>query len=119
MTIMIKVIDTEYTAVLTQLGHSLAERRIGMGLTQAELARRTGIGKRTVERIETGNSCQTTALIRIFQVLKLQEDLLRIIPQSGPHPMDLLRMKGKERKRASSKTRTMIQAKKWTWGDEE
>jgi len=33
--------------------------------------------------------------------------------------MDLLKMKRKERKRASSKTRVKSPAKKWTWGDSE
>ncbi len=39
-------------AVLAELGRALAERRIGIGLTQAALAEQAGIGKRTVERIE-------------------------------------------------------------------
>ena len=105
-------------AVLTDLGRGLADRRIRMGLTQAELAKQAGIGKRTLERIEAGNSCQTSALIRILRILRLQGELMRIIPPSGPSPMDLLRLKGKRPKRASSKTRPTGPAKKWSWGDE-
>lgn len=119
MTIMTNEFNMGHTAVLAQLGRSLAERRISMGLTQAELAKQSGISKRTVERIEAGNSCQTSALIRVLRVLELQEDLLRLIPPASPHPMDLLKTKRKERKRASSKIRTKNPAKKWTWGDEQ
>lgn len=118
MAIMTKELNMGHTAILVKLGRGLAARRISMGLTQAELAKQAGIGKRTVERIEAGNSCQTSALIRIFRILELQEDLIRIIPTSEPHPMDLLRMKGKERKRASSKNRAKSPEKKWKWGDE-
>jgi len=115
---MLNELNMGDNAVLAKLGRGLAERRVRMGLTQAELAKQAGIGKRTVERIEAGNSCQTSALIRILRILALQEDLIRIIPPSGPRPMDLLKMKGKERKRASSKNRATNPAAKWTWGDE-
>jgi DNA-binding XRE family transcriptional regulator len=106
------------SVLLTELGRGLADRRIRMGLTQAELAKQAGIGKRTLERIEAGNSCQTSALIRILRILKLQGELMRIIPPSGPSPMDLLRLKGRKPRRASSKTRPTRPRKKWAWGDE-
>ena len=120
-------------AILSELGRVLAEHRIGMGLTQAELAKQAGIGKRTVERIEGGNSCQTLALIRVLRVLKLQDALNQLILPAGPTPMDLLKLKKKERKRASSQRKRIGKSvaakatsrvsgkradKKWTWGDE-
>lgn len=120
-------------AILSELGHALAERRIGMGLTQAELAKQAGIGKRTVERIEGGNSCQTSALIRVLRVLGLQDQLRQLIPSSGPSPIALLKLKKKERKRVSSRRPRGVRAsaakakrsssvkqgaRKWTWGDE-
>jgi DNA-binding XRE family transcriptional regulator len=120
--------------VLAELGGALAARRIEMELTQAELAEQAGIGKRTVERVEAGSSCQTSVLIRIMRVLELLEGLGRLIPPTGPRPMDLLKRKGKARKRASSKRRRAGSSPaskqdsptggkragtEWTWGDEE
>ncbi len=105
--------------VLTELGRALAERRLGMGLTQFELAKQAGIGKRTVERLEAGNSCQTSALIRVLRVLELLDSLRQLVPLTGSRPMDLLKLKGKERKRASSKgRRTTKSTGDWAWGDE-
>ncbi len=116
-------------AVLAELGGALAARRIEMELTQAELAKQAGIGKRTVERIEAGHSCQSSALIRILRILDLLSNLDQLIPPAGPSPMDLLKRKGKTRKRASSKRRTVDTSspskreapvgKEWVWGDEE
>lgn len=110
-------------AILSDLGHALAKRRIGKSLTQAELAKQAGIGKRTVERIEGGNSCQTSALIRVFRVLDLQETFSQLVAPSGPTPMDLLKRKNKVRKRAPSQrppkaSHSGGQSKNWTWGDE-
>ena len=121
-------------ALLAELGQALAARRIALNLTQAELADQAGIGKRTVERVEAGHSCQTAALIRILRVLELLTGLARLIPPAGPGPMDLLKRKGRARRRASSKRRPAGAApesgraeapgaasakKKWNWGDEE
>ncbi len=111
--------------ILSELGRALAERRIGKRLTQAELAKQAGIGKRTLERIEGGNSCQTSALIRVLRVLDLQDALSQLIPPSGPTPMGLLKLKKKERKRAPSQRPPKAsqsggpgnRGKKWTWGD--
>lgn len=118
MTIMVNESYMNDAVVLTQLGRGLAAQRIRLGLTQAELAKQAGIGKRTVERIEAGNSCQTSVLVRVLRILQLEKELIGIIPKAAPSPMELLRMKGKERKRASSKNRAKPHEKKWTWGDE-
>ena len=44
------------SAVLHELGERLSRRRIDAGLTQAELAHEAGVSKRSVERIEAGES---------------------------------------------------------------
>jgi len=45
--------------VLEELGRRLACARIAASLTQADLADRASVGKRTVERIEAGGSVTT------------------------------------------------------------
>jgi transcriptional regulator with XRE-family HTH domain len=110
--------DSE-TVLLAQVGHRLARRRIDRGLTQTELARQAGVGKRTVERLEAGCSTQMSSFIRILRVLELLEEFLDMIPDPGPSPMDVLRLKGKERKRASSKRQSAHGLSgAWTWRDE-
>ena len=118
MTIMTKESYVGDAAVLIELGRRLAEQRIREGWTQAELAKQAGIGKRTLERIEAGNSCQTSVLVRVLRILGLGKELAGIVPKAEPSPMELLRMKGKKRKRASSKSRAKTREKKWHWGDE-
>ena len=116
-------------AILEDLGQSLAELRIARGLTQAAVAKQAGIGKRTVERIEAGTSCQTSALIRVLRVLGLEQQIPKIVPRHGPSPMAVLDAQEKQRKRVRSKSGRMgvgsampKQKRKtggeWTWGDE-
>lgn len=105
-------------AVLAEIGHRLGRRRVELGLTQADLAREAGVSKRTVERIEAGESTQMANLIRILRVLELFTSFDAAIPESGPRPMDLLKLRGKERRRASSKKRKEPGGVEWSWGDE-
>ena len=90
-------------AALGQIGKRLGRRRIDLQMTQAYLAKQAGVSKRTVERIEAGASAQTSSLIRILRELDLLNGIMQSLPETGPRPMDLLKLKGKERKRASSK----------------
>ena len=105
-------------AVLEELGRRLERRRIDLKLTQAKLAEQSGVSKRTVERMEAGAATQTRNLIRILRILDLLQGLDQLIPETGPRPMDLLKLKGKERKRASSSSATKQSGKAWSWGDD-
>jgi transcriptional regulator with XRE-family HTH domain len=104
--------------ILEELGRRLGRRRVELEFTQAELAKEAGVSKRTVERVEAGDSTQTSTLIRILRILGLLEALDAALPETGPRPMDLLKLRGKERRRASSKKRGEDAEEEWSWGDE-
>lgn len=104
-------------AILSELGVRLAKRRLELQLTQADLAEEAGVSKRTVERLEAGETTQTSTLIRILRVLDLLDRLDALVPEPGPRPMDLLKLKGKERRRASG-SRKQGDPGGWTWEDE-
>ncbi len=105
-------------AILAETGRRIARCRLDKQLTQADMAEQAGVSKRTVERIEAGASAQMSTIIRILRVLDLLQGLDRLIPQSTPGPMDLLKLKGKIRQRASSKRGPIKSNKKWSWGDD-
>jgi len=104
-------------AILAELGNRLAQRRLELQLTQEMLAEQAGVSKRTVERIEAGATTQMSTLIRILRVLELLDRLETLVPEAGPRPMDLVRLKGKARKRASGKRKSTDEGP-WQWGDE-
>ena len=107
--------------VLETIGLRLAQRRIERNLTQAELAKQAGIGKRTLERLEGGGSTQLSNFLRVLRVLELLEEVIDAIPEDRPSPMELLRAKGKERQRVRHKKgeRGVLREEPtpWTWGE--
>jgi transcriptional regulator with XRE-family HTH domain len=107
--------------VLGEIGRRLARRRLERNLSQAEFAAEAGVGRRTVQRLEAGQSVQLLSLIRVLRVLDLLEELDRLIPEPAPSPIERLKLRGRERRRARrspSAAPEPPESAPWTWGDE-
>ena len=70
-------------AILDELGSRIAQLRIGLEWSQAAAAEQAGISKRTLERLEAGNSVQLSSLVRILRVLDGFSGLDQLLPESG------------------------------------
>ena len=103
-------------AILAELGARLSSVRLSRDLTQAQLAQDAGVSKRTVERLEAGQSGQLTSFIRILRTLQLLDGLELLLPPPQPGPMDLLRRAGKRPQRATG--RSAPSGEPWSWADE-
>jgi transcriptional regulator with XRE-family HTH domain len=53
-------------------GELLQERRLAAGITQAELAKRSGVDVRTIERIEAGNKPQQATVRALARALGIR-----------------------------------------------
>ena len=104
-------------AVLAELGSRITSRRIELRLTQADVAEQAGIAKRTLERMEAGQTSQLSTLVRVLRVLDAASGLDGLIPESGPRPMDLIKRKGKVRQRVSRPKTAKKSGKPWRWGE--
>lgn len=100
---------------LGRLARSLVQHRIGLGLTQAQLARQAGVAKRTIERLESNGTAQLGTLVRVLEVLGLLDRFQQLFPEASPTPMAVLALRGKERKRVRAPRRQMPPSA-WTWG---
>jgi transcriptional regulator with XRE-family HTH domain len=105
-------------AILGELGSRLARNRLDQNQTQAQLAEKAGVSKRTVERLESGQSVQLSSFIRVCRELDLIKRLDSLIPEPTPSPMAQIKLQGKMRRRATSHKTDIGPTKKWTWGDE-
>jgi transcriptional regulator with XRE-family HTH domain len=90
-------------AALEELGGRIRQQRLSLNISQQDLAQKAGVARIVVQKLENGRICTTKGLIRIMRILGLIERLNLVFPQEGPSPMDLVRMKGHERERASGK----------------
>lgn len=104
-------------AVLAELGARIAGRRIELKLTQAAVAEQAGIAKRTLERMEAGQTSQLATLVRVLRVLDAASGLDGLIPEPAPRPMDLLKRKGKVRQRAAGQRGAKAAGKAWSWDE--
>jgi len=111
--------DLTDPAVLAELGGRLARHRLQRNLTQAELAHEAGVSLSTVARLEAGESTQLTNLIRVVRALGLLGNFDVFVPPPAPSPIELLEMQGRQRRRASPRTRDGDAAtgEPWTWDE--
>ena len=111
-------------AILSTLGERLTQWRLEYGLTQAQLAQEAGVAKRTVERVESGESIQLLTLVRLCRVLGLMDGLNQLVPEQAASPMAILKDKSlhkqPKRIRAGKQTSLMNVSKQpvWQWGDD-
>lgn len=97
------------------LGEQIRNFRLLNNNTQVGLARNAGISTRTLQRMENGEGVSMDTFIRVLQVFGLQENLKILIPDASIRPVDRVRFKGRERKRARPLKRPKSRST-WTWG---
>jgi len=108
-------------AILQELGARIERVRLQRNLTQAALAARAGVSKRTIERLESGETATRLAgFLRVCHVLGLLQQLDQLVPAPAPSPMELLKLRGRERKRATGAhgdEQPDAPPAPWRWGE--
>ena len=87
--------------IITELGARVQRQRLNQDITQAELAKRAGISRTAIQRIEQGEEGTLKVLLRALRALGLLEQLDGFIPDPGYSPIQIARLQGRVRRRAS------------------
>jgi len=87
--------------VSQELTKRVRQRRLNLNMTQEELANNAGVHVQTIKNFESGSNAKLITLIQILRVLKDLDALDKFLPDPGISPIELLKLKGKERERAS------------------
>ena len=90
-------------AIQAELAGRLQRERLNQNLSQADLAQRAGISLRTLKYVEGGRDSTFETMIRILRALDRLDHLDAFLPEPGSSPLQLARLKGKERQRASGR----------------
>lgn len=88
-------------ALAAQLGQRLKQTRLNANLTQDEVARRAGLSRRAVLGAESGK-VQLETFIGILEALHCTGQLNNFLPEPPLSPIQLAKLHGKSRQRASS-----------------
>ncbi|MCX6258983.1 MAG: helix-turn-helix transcriptional regulator [Bacteroidia bacterium] len=91
-------------AIVSALGETLRQIRLQQNLTQEQLAKKAGLSRSAISEMENGKAA--TSLLTIVQVLRAlqQLHLLDNWQVAGQvSPLQMAKLAGKERRRASGK----------------
>ncbi len=91
-------------AILKEIGRRLKRKRLEKNVSQQRLADLAGLNRTTVRDLEHGSPFGVLTLIQILRALGVLEELNSFLPDPGISPLQLAKMKGKERRRASPQT---------------
>jgi len=94
--------NEKVTGIVKSLGQRVKQRRIGVNLTQNQLADMIGKSRTAIERAEKGR-CNLTTFISILVALDADNQLHLFMPESPESPVLLAKTKGKQPQRASGK----------------
>ena len=100
---------------INELGRRIKQYRIMREMSQQELADKTGISKRSISRLEQGESVQLNNLFLILITLDLGDNIELLVPDQAKRPSFYLEKTEKITKRVKKKT----EKKAFKWGDEE
>lgn len=87
-------------AIAEELGARLRQARLNADLTQAEVASRAGLSRRTVLNAEKGR-VQLENLVAILASMDMVDQLNTFLPEQEISPLQLAKLRGQERQRAS------------------
>ena len=96
-------------AILRVIGERAGQQRLNKDISQTELANRAGVALIVVQRLESGRGCTLESLIRILRALGKLGQFDALLPEPGPSPIQLAKLKGRERQRASGRRRKSAQ----------
>ncbi|WP_111637480.1 helix-turn-helix transcriptional regulator [Marinomonas shanghaiensis] len=97
-------IEKSSAALSEELGERLKQARLNLNLTQSEVAALAGVARKTVLNAEKGK-VQLEVFVAIMIALNLTDQLNLFLPKQEISPLQLAKLEGKKRQRASGQHR--------------
>lgn len=105
----------DYQEYVKELGQKIKTYRVMKEMSQQDLADKTGVSKRSISRLEQGESVQLENLFKILVALDLGENIELLVPDQTRRPSFYLKKSDNKYKRVRKKT----EKNDFKWGDEE
>ena len=101
-----------------ELGRRFKRRRLELNLTQENIALRSGLSRRTITAVERGEGATLATVIEVLRALDSVQYLEDFLPDPGPSPLRMARLREDPVRRYASKPRNAVERAAWKWGDE-
>lgn len=105
----------DYKEYIRDLGQKIKTYRIMNEMSQQELEDKSGVSKRSISRLEQGESVQVDNLFKIIIALGLGDNIELLVPDQTRRPSYYLKKTENRPKRVRKKT----EKSDFKWGDEE
>ena len=102
-------------AILAEFAARLRKARLGLNLTQQELAVRTGLSLKTVSNAEDGRNMSLLTFVALLRALGRLGELQHVLGDELPSPVDLAKRQGRLRERASGTRGMPAGSEEWEW----
>ncbi|WP_299180363.1 helix-turn-helix transcriptional regulator [uncultured Aquimarina sp.] len=99
--------------VLLELTQRVKKRRLNLNITQEELSKKAGVHVQTIKNFESGKATTLLTFIQILRAFGELDALSSFLPDPGISPIELLKLKGKERERASGNSKDKPNKSSW------
>ena len=100
---------------IKELGQKIKSYRILNDMSQQDLEDKSGVSKRSISRLEQGESVQVDNLFKIIIALGLGDNIDLLVPEQTKRPSYYLKKSEDRPKRVRKKS----VKKEFKWGDEE
>lgn len=100
--VLYMIIGKSAAAISEALGERLKLARLNLNLTQSEVADKAGVARKTVMNAEKGKA-QLEIFVAIMMAMDLTGQLDLFLPKPEISPLQLMKLQGKKRQRASGR----------------
>lgn len=87
--------------ILQELGNRIRNNRLSSNISQRKLASQAGVSMTVIQNIEYGKTATITGFLRVMRALRLLGQLDLFLPVARFSPLEIVKLEGKRRKRAS------------------
>lgn len=91
--------------IVKEICSSIKQMRLNKNITQEELARRAGVDRTTISKMEAGRSATLLTLVQVLRAMDKLDVFNLFMEEPEISPMQLLKMQEQQRKKASPKNK--------------
>jgi len=103
-----------YNEYISELGRKIKQYRISQEMSQQDIVDATGISKRSISRLEQGESVQVDTLFKVLIALNLGNNIELLVPDQTKRPSYYLYAE----KDRPQRVRKKIKKTNFKWGED-